>query len=364
VPVTKEGKPAGEVTVIDAPKGIGEIRLLAGWTPDQKIGALMVREQEFSLYTLPSSGGFAAKILHDRIAYQPRWSTDGKRIYFVAVPDEGENRWYRMYLASVNATGGQEVLVPVQQPDGDTIRQMGNQSGNRVSPDGKWMISACVTSEDVNVYDVPFPTTRIWKLATDGTAAIPITHHEGPYCDKSPSWSPDGKKVAFVRYELLENTMHYDGDVSVHIVDADGNNLETMISLKDHFLHSLNWSPDGKKLAYITYQKVAPHLKSLNLLDVETRQIRVFEDVCKVHVNMELAWSPDSKRVAYINEEKDVVNVINIEDGNITNVETGLVDVDIYHLDWSPDGEKFVFLGIKGGDREFWFLEDFVEDIE
>ena len=37
-----------------------------------------------------------------------------------------------------------------------------------------------------------------------------------------------------------------------------------------------------------------------------------------------------------------------------------LVDVNIYHLDWSPDGERFVFGGFKGGDAEFWFMEDFL----
>ena len=51
---------------------------------------------------------------------------------------------------------------------------------------------------------------------------------------------------------------------------------------------------------------------------------------------------------------------MSLEDGSIEDIETGLLDVTIYHLDWSPNGERFVFGGWKGGDKEFWFLEDFL----
>jgi len=40
------------------------------------------------------------------------------------------------------------------------------------------------------------------------------------------------------------------------------------------------------------------------------------------------------------------------------------VDVKIFHLDWSPDGERFVFVGMAGGKKEFWFLEDFLPLVE
>ena len=51
---------------------------------------------------------------------------------------------------------------------------------------------------------------------------------------------------------------------------------------------------------------------------------------------------------------------MSLSDGSIENISTGLVDGKIHHLDWSPDGEKFVFGGRRGGEAEFWFLEDFL----
>jgi Tol biopolymer transport system component len=36
------------------------------------------------------------------------------------------------------------------------------------------------------------------------------------------------------------------------------------------------------------------------------------------------------------------------------------VDAHATKLDWSPDGEKIAFTGWSGGDKEFWFMEDFL----
>ena len=52
---------------------------------------------------------------------------------------------------------------------------------------------------------------------------------------------------------------------------------------------------------------------------------------------------------------------MSLSDGSIEDIRTGLLDVRIHHLDWSPDGKRFVFGGrSKGGEAEFWLLENFL----
>ena len=80
--------------------------MLAGWTPDNKLGLLMTSEREFSLFTLPAEGGQAAIVSADCYAFQPRWSRDGKQIFYVKPPQEGENRFDRMTVDVVPAAGG------------------------------------------------------------------------------------------------------------------------------------------------------------------------------------------------------------------------------------------------------------------
>jgi Tol biopolymer transport system component len=356
VPVSKDGKTAGKVTTIDVPEGVEAVRMLAGWTPDQKIGALCMTKQEFALYTLPAKGGQASMVLHDSYVLQPRWSSDGKQIIYTTKPSEGDNKFFRLFLASVPANGGIGKPLPRDQK-GETIRSMSYQGGNRLSPDGKWIISAAWTPAD-SCSEIHFARMKIWKMAVDGSESRQITHTQGLYADLCPSWSPDGKKVAFVRVKLQEGMDPIGGEAGIYIINSSGGEPDLLTSLTaGKYALSLVWSPDGKMIAYLGGEGPSRSNPTMNVINVNNGESRVIGEVPAAHVNIELAWSPDSKRIAFNGK---AIHVMNVDDGHIEDIETNLVDVGIWHLDWSPDGEQFVFAGVKGGDDEFWFLENFL----
>lgn len=56
IQLQKNGEVAAKVTSIEAPAGTEEVSLLAGWTPDNKIGMLLTTKRKFALFTLPSKG--------------------------------------------------------------------------------------------------------------------------------------------------------------------------------------------------------------------------------------------------------------------------------------------------------------------
>lgn len=87
----------------------------------------------------------------------------------------------------------------------------------------------------------------------------------------------------------------------------------------------------------------------------------VLGEVEGINVNKELAWSPDSGRIAFNDSEGKFIRVISLKDGSVEDISTGLVDTQIYHLDWSPVGSKLVFSGWTGGEREFWVMENFLQ---
>jgi Tol biopolymer transport system component len=222
------------------------------------------------------------------------------------------------------------------------------------------MVSGAWTPADTSS-KFNFPKARIWKIAVDGSKSKKITTQKGPFSDATPCWSPDGNRVAFVRIQLKKGEMELFGDPSIYVVDASGGEPELLVSEPGKYVNSLIWSPDGKSIAYLTKEKKMPHTKALNFLDVKSGEVTVAGEVPSVHVNIEMAWSPDCKRIAFNEtEEGKVIKIMNLDDGSMEDIETGLVDVTIHHLDWSPDGKRFVFGGMKGGEKEFWLMEDFL----
>ncbi len=360
VPINRVENPSGDEITIDPPEGTEGITLLTGWSTDNKIGALMTSQQEFALYTLPEQGGQAALVVHGGWPSQPRWSPDGKQILYMKL--SGENPLPPNHkLAIVPVEGGEERDILIGSED--RIFVMGYQAGLRVSPDGKKIIMAAKSWDDTVLIN-NYPTLQIWTTTIEGENPIQITKPKVPYTDTSPCWSPDGKSIVFNRTKLIEERYKLYGETGIYTITSSGEELKLLTSESDKWINSINWSPDGKMIAYLTKEKETPHEKLLHVINMESGESTVVGKLPQATVNIEIAWSPDSKRIAFNDDEGKVIKIISLGDGHIQDIETGLVATNIYHLDWSPDGKRFVFVGWKGGNKEFWLIENFLPEIK
>src|SRR5947208_11484631 len=77
-------------------------------------------------------------------------------------------------------------------------------------------------------------------IRCDGRILKNLTHGAG--YDHTPAWSPDGKKIAFVSQP--------EGNVAqISLMDADGGNVRRLTKEPTHSF-APTWSPEGKRLAY------------------------------------------------------------------------------------------------------------------
>lgn len=356
IPIRVNGESAGEMITIDAPEGITGIWLLAGWSPDNKIGAIFEKGGETGLYTLPTKGGKAMQVSQG--AGQPRWSPDGKRIFCVNFPNERSGAWQGLAIGSIPAEGGSFTSVPIQSDVKIYIPYFG--VGNRISPDGKMIVFSGKTQKN----PPHFLHNSIWKLPVEGGTPKQLTEASEQTTDMHPCWSPDGKAIAFVRVRIPKNITETSYiNTNIYIVKINGGEPTPLTTESDSVnFGPIEWSPDGKFIAYFSQQDDTSSSGNLKIISANgDGKSRVIGKVNDPHPGMQFAWSPDSKRIAFDGPDGKVIKIITLKDGSIVNIETGLVDSNIGdRLDWSPDGERFVFVGGKGEDNEFWLMEDFL----
>ena len=101
----------------------------------------------------------------------------------------------------------------------------------------------------------------------------------------SPSWSPDGKSVAYVSFET--------GMAKVYIQEIASGKREAVLS-KETQISSPSWSPDGKYLSLTLYQDGNAEIYILRLRDrTLTRMTNQFS------IDTESSWSPKGNKILF-----------------------------------------------------------------
>ena len=160
---------------------------LHGWSPS---GTQLVytgeRNGELDIYQIALSGGEEIRLTSTpRLDDGAEYSPDGRYIYFCS-----------------NRSGPMQIWR--MRPDGTEPEQLTrdqfNNSFPHVSPDGKWIVFLSFSAE-VDPGDHPF-YKQVYLLgvmpATGGPTRVVAYLYGGQGTINVPSWSPDGKQVAFV----------------------------------------------------------------------------------------------------------------------------------------------------------------------
>ncbi|MCX7897104.1 MAG: Tol-Pal system beta propeller repeat protein TolB [Rhodocyclaceae bacterium] len=147
-------------------------------------------------------------------------------------------------------------------------------------------------------------------------------------------------RIAYVvkgagRYELM-------------IADADGQGAQAALASKEPIM-SPAWSPDGAKLAYVSFEQKKPVIYIHDLATGRRHVLANFKGS-----NSAPAWSPDGKRLA-VTLTKDGISqiyLINADGSGATKFSnTATLDTE---PQFSPDGEFLYFTSDRGGTPQIY----------
>jgi dipeptidyl aminopeptidase/acylaminoacyl peptidase len=272
------------------------------WSPDgREIAFAGLRIPGGEIRVVRADGHGARTLIRSSTEafFFPSWSPDGRTIAFGKLLRDGHSE-----VHLINADGsGHRVLTrdgqdPVWLPGGRQIaftripagtgrffesyvinadgsgernltREWGIDNGPSWSPDGRKI--AFGSSRDGN--------PEIYVMNANGTGARRLTRN--PAADNDSWWSPDGRRIAFVRES--------GGSSAIYVMNADGSGQRRLTGNGRH----PHWSPDGRMIAFA--RRLSANWE-IYVMDADGSRQRNLTRTPKGNEESHFAWAPRQEK--------------------------------------------------------------------
>jgi serine/threonine protein kinase len=241
--------------------------------------------------------------------------------------------------AKVEAPAPQEVEPAPPPPPSLTtlVAYPGIQRDPTFSPDGKRVAFAW------HVVDRPGFAIFVRKVKTE---ELPTRLTEVNGEDWGPAWSPDGRKIAFRRKAA------WTGIYWVPSAGGDPTLISRIAQLNSETLPQMSWSRDGKWIA--SPDRDQNGVTQIYLFSVATGDRRALTASANGATNHAPAFSPNGKSLAYAACRGTVfpcdIVVLDLDRALVPTQQSKINDRPVYvrGLAWTPDGKSLVYSANRG----------------
>ena len=185
-----------------------------------------------------------------------------------------------------------------------------------------------LTEENPGVF-----TPDVYTFNPNGSGFVRLTNRPGN--DRGPKWSPDGSKIAFISDRS--------GTRQVHMMNADGSNVEQLTSGPETGSSAPAWSPDGSRIAFA--RSVASGNNDIFIANSDgTNAVNVTNNP---RDEKSPDWSPRGDEIAFLRSEpQDHIWKLDVGTFQATQLTNDNLDSPPR---WSPDAERIVFHRAQSG---------------
>jgi TolB protein len=167
-----------------------------------------------------------------------------------------------------------------------------------------------------------------------------------------PTWSPDGKQIAFVS----DHSSTFPTLWTMNAADGSAQRQLATPGLQQEAVDAMSWSPDGSQLAITLFNEPGPTQVALIPLGGTGRQVGHLL-TAPPGGSMDPAWSPDGSWIAFAGRDGYTVDTYIVRpDGTAMTRLTNDDNLDRAPA-WSPDGQQIAYLSNQTGYFELWAID-------
>jgi dipeptidyl aminopeptidase/acylaminoacyl peptidase len=219
--------------------------------------------------------------------------------------------------------------------DKETFMNMESVGNPEISPDGKQIIFTRTWVDKVKDQY----RSNLWIVDVDGSRVRELT--SGARNDSSPVWSPDGKRIAFLSDR--------DGTNQLHVMWLDTRDIAQLTHL-EQAPNGIKWSPDGKLIAFTSFVPDTDPILNIKLPE----RPRGAEWARSATVVDRLSWASDGRGPV----PKGHTHVFVI-DATLGGTPRQITSGKYNHgggqggYDWASDGKAIYVSGIRKPEAEY-----------